>query len=106
MHIAEVTATNQWQKLEDIIKQKVSDFVFESGKEYTIQNQSNIINLIELNEMPTEADFISNGYFPFMESEIPYIVLKENQYWSPLFILKNNKIIQSWEVIENVSIQS
>ena len=47
MHIAEVTATNQWQKLEDIIKQKVSDFVFESGKEYTIQNQSNIINLID-----------------------------------------------------------
>ncbi len=55
---------------------------------------------------PTEEDLISNGYFPFIESEIPHIVLKENQSWSPLFILKNNKIIQSWEVIENVSIQS
>ena len=40
MHIAEVTATNQWQKLEDLIKQKVSSFAFENGKEYTIQNQS------------------------------------------------------------------
>ena len=59
MHIAEVTATIQWQKLEDLIKQKVSSFAFENGKEYTIQNQSNIINLIELDAAPTEQ----NGFY-------------------------------------------
>ncbi|UKI40469.1 MAG: hypothetical protein L6V95_09765 [Candidatus Melainabacteria bacterium] len=59
MYIAEVTATNQWQKLEDLIKQKVSSFAFENGKEYTIQNQSNIINLIELDTAPTEQ----NGFY-------------------------------------------
>ena len=59
MHIAEVIATNQWQKLEDLIKQKVSSFAFENGKEYTIQNQSNIINLIELEAAPTEQ----NGFY-------------------------------------------
>ena len=71
MHIAEVTATNQWQKLEDLIKQKVSSFAFEIGKEYTIQNQSNIINLIELDAAPTEQ----NGFSPGVSKE-PIIYTK------------------------------
>ena len=71
MHIAEVTAANQWQKLEDLIKQKVSSFAFENGKEYTIQNQSNIINLIELDAAPTEQ----NGFSPGVSKE-PIIYTK------------------------------
>lgn len=71
MHIAEVIATNQWKKLEDLIKQKVSSFAFENGKEYTIQNQSNIINLIELDAAPTEQ----NGFSPGASKE-PIIYTK------------------------------
>ena len=59
MYIAEVTATNQWKKLEDLIKQKVSGFTFDSDKEYTIQNLSDYLNLIELNSTPTTQ----NGLF-------------------------------------------
>ena len=60
MHIAEIKVTNQWQKLEDIIKQKVSDFVFENGKKYTIQNIGNSsANFIEKSNIPTdETGFI------------------------------------------------
>lgn len=71
MHIAEVIATNQWKKLEDLIKQKVSSFAFENGKEYTIQNQSSIINLIELDAAPTEQ----NGFSPGVSKE-PIIYTK------------------------------
>lgn len=59
MHIAEVTVTDTWQKLEDLIKQKVSTFAFENGKEYTIQNQLNMIYLIELDTTPTKE----NGFY-------------------------------------------
>ena len=55
MHIAEVKVTNQWQKLEDLIKQKISSFAFENGKEYTIQNIGNSsANFIEKTTTPTE----------------------------------------------------
>ena len=72
MHIAEVTATNQWQKLEDLIKQKVSSFAFENGKEYTIQNIGiSDVKFIEKSSTSTnEVGFIKRA------SEIPIVYTK------------------------------
>lgn len=63
MHIAEVKVTNQWQKLEDLIKQKISSFAFENGKEYTIQNIGNSsANFIEKTTTPTkEIGFVKRA---------------------------------------------
>ena len=72
MHIAEVTATNQWQKLEDLIKQKVSSFAFENGIEYTIQNIGiSDVKFIEKSSTSTnEVGFIKRA------SEIPIVYTK------------------------------
>lgn len=72
MHIAEVTATNQWQKLEDLIKQKISSFAFENGKEYTIQNIGiSDVKFIEKASTPTnEVGFIKRA------NEIPIVYTK------------------------------
>ena len=78
MHIAEVTATNQWQKLEDLIKQKVSNFAFESGKEYIIQNIGiSDVKFIDKSSTPTnEVGFIKRAN----ESPIVYTKTKGNLY--------------------------
>lgn len=55
---------------------------------------------------PKETDFISNGFYPIVEALVPEIELKENQYWCAKYTLKNNKITQTWEVKEDVSILS
>ena len=41
MHIAEVKVTNQWQKLEDLIAEKIEGFTFEGSKEYTLYFRNN-----------------------------------------------------------------
>ena len=78
MHIAEVTATNQWQKLEDLIKQKVSNFAFESGKEYIIQNIGiSDVKFIDKSSTPTnEVGFIKRAN----EAPIVYTKTKGNLY--------------------------
>lgn len=74
MHIAEVKVTNQWQKLEDLIKQKISSFEFENGKEYTIQNIGNSsANFIEKTTTPTEEiGFVKRA------NETPLVYTKTN----------------------------
>ena len=51
---------------------------------------------------PTETDFISNGFYPLVENQIPEDELTENQYWCAKYTFGNNKIIQNWEVKEDV----
>lgn len=78
MHIAEVKVTNQWQKLEDLIKQKVSNFAFESGKEYIIQNIGiSDVKFIDKSSTPTnEVGFIKRAN----EAPIVYTKTKGNLY--------------------------
>lgn len=89
MHIAEVTATNQWQKLEDLIAQKVSGFTFNSGKEYIIQNpyETNIYDLfiIEYNSIPSQdlRGFVKEA------NETPFIYTKTT---GDLYVRSKNKI--------------
>ena len=51
---------------------------------------------------PKETDFISNGFYPLIEVSPPKDELAENQYWCTKYTFKNNKIIQNWEVKEDV----
>ena len=51
---------------------------------------------------PKEADFISNGFYSLIEVSPPKDELAENQYRCAKYTFKNNKIIQNWEVKEDV----
>lgn len=51
---------------------------------------------------PKEADFISNGFYPLIEVSPPKDELAENQYWCAKYTFNNNKIIQNWEIKEDV----
>ena len=51
---------------------------------------------------PKETDFISNGFYPLIEVSPPKDELAENQYWCAKYTFKNKKIIQNWEVTEDV----
>ena len=55
---------------------------------------------------PKENDFISNGFYPLVESKIPEDELTDDQYWIPKYTFKNNKIKQTWIVKEESPIQS
>lgn len=74
MHIAEVKVTNQWQKLEDLIAEKIEGFTFEGSKEYTIQNIGNSnANFIEKTTTPTEEiGFVKRA------NETPLVYTKTN----------------------------
>ena len=50
---------------------------------------------------PTETDFISNGFYPLVENQIPEDELSENQYWCAKYTFKNNKIMQNWQIEED-----
>ena len=78
MHIAEVTATNQWQKLEDLIAEKIEGFTFDGSKEYTIQNIGiSDVKFIEKSSTPTnEVGFIKRSN----EAPIVYTKTKGNLY--------------------------
>lgn len=74
MYLTEVKVTNQWQKLEDLIKQKISSFEFENGKEYTIQNiGSGTLSLIESETQPVDIA----GFFK-RANEKPFYYKKTN----------------------------
>lgn len=72
----------------------------ENTIEYANKKRLMLINKQIFN--PTENDFISNGFYPLVEASPPETELKDNQYWLPKYTLKNNKIIQTWEVEEDV----
>ena len=51
---------------------------------------------------PKEADLILNGFYPLIEVSPPKDELAENQYRCAKYTFNNNKIIQNWEVKEDV----
>ena len=75
MYITEVKITNEWKKLEDLIAQKVSGFVFDSSKTYTIQNiDIGQIRILEKDSIP------DNNLIGFIKkaNEIPFYYKKTN----------------------------
>ena len=54
---------------------------------------------------PKETDFISNGFYPLVETSIPEDELTDDQYWCAKYTFNNNKIIQTWQIKENSSTQ-
>ena len=70
-HIAKISVNNVWSKLENLIKEKKSDFVFEENKNYTIQNIGHTIYIKESSSVPIE-----DGGFIKTANENPLIYLK------------------------------
>lgn len=73
MYLTEVIVPPIWTKLENLIKQKIPGFAFDESKQYTIKNVSNLVNILELDEQPT--DQIG---FPVQTNEVPFVYKKTN----------------------------
>lgn len=74
MYLTDVKVLNAWNKLEDLIKEKNEDFVFDSAKTYTIQNiGSGTLSLIESETQPVDIA----GFFK-RANEKPFYYKKTN----------------------------